>query len=235
MHAFKQHLRAVTLFISSIIFFSGCATTSGTVRDYEPGAVVETLSSSVALSIQTSERGMSGQGYMVYRKPDQVHLVVLSPFGTTVMEIFALGRQITLVFPSKNTAYTGSIDELPETGGLQGWRMMRWVMDVDPSGELHGSGTVERMGKLGFVEKVTYADGLIISKSAPNGDQVFYEKYDVVDGVPVAVKVEMRNSSDDRVRLTLTDPEVNTVLEDVVFTPQIDDYTILPLSALQGL
>lgn len=235
MHVLKQQLCAVALFITSTGFFSGCAATSETVRDYDPGAVVETLSSSVSLSVQTSERGMSGQGYMVYRKPDQVHLVVLSPFGTTVMEIFALGKQITLVFPSKNTAYTGSIEELPETGGLQGWRMMRWVMDVGPSGELHGNGTVERMGKLGFIEKVTYANGLIISKSAPNGDQVFYEKYDVVDGVPVAVKVEMRNSSNDRVRLTLTDPEVNTVLEDAVFMPQIADYTILPLSALKGL
>ncbi|MBT1071476.1 outer membrane lipoprotein LolB [Pelotalea chapellei] len=230
----KQKLSVLALCIVSLLIFSGCATTSGTV-DYRPNAVVETLSSAVALSVQTSDRGMSGQGYMVFRKPDQVHLVVLSPFGTTIMEVFALGKQITLIFPSKATAYTGSIDELPDGGGLQGWRMMRWVMDADPSNERHGNGTVERMGKLGFIEKVTYADGLITSKSAPNGDQVFYEKYEVIGGVPVAVKVEMRNIRDDRVRLTLNEPEVNTALEDAVFIPQLEGFTILPLSDLKGL
>lgn len=234
MHFLKFQLRAIALCIISTALLCGCATT-GTVRDYDPGAVMETLSSSVALSIHTSDRGMSGQGYMVYRKPDEVHLVVLSPFGTTIMEIFALDTRVTLVFPSKNTAYTGTIDELPDTGGLQGWRMMRWVMDANPSVEPYANGTVERMSKLGFVEKVTYADGLVISKTAPNGDQVFYEKYEVVNGVPVAVKVEMRNSSGDRVRLTLNEPEVNTVLENAVFTPQLNGFTILPLSALRGM
>jgi len=235
MRILKQQLYAAALIIICSVTFSGCAATSGTVRGYDPGAVIDTLSSAVALSIQTSERGMSGQGYMVYRKPDQVHLVVLSPFGTTIMEIFALGKQVTLVFPSKNTAYTGSVEELPDSGGLQGWRMMRWVMDNDPSSALQGKGTVERMGKLGFMEKVTYADGLVTSKTSPSGDQVFYEEYALVDGVPVAVKVELRNALDDRVRLTLNDPEVNTVLENTVFTPRLDDYTILPLSALKGL
>lgn len=231
----NQKLSVLALCIVSLLLFSGCATTSGTVLDYRPNAVVETLSSAVALSVQTSDRGMSGQGYMVFRKPDQVHLVVLSPFGTTIMEVFALGKQITLIFPSKATAYTGSIDELPDGGGLQGWRMMRWVMDADPSNERHSNGTVERMGKLGFIEKVTYADGLITSKSAPNGDQVFYEKYELIGGVPVAVKVEMRNIRDDRVRLTLNEPEVNTALEDAVFIPQLEGFTILPLSDLKGL
>ena len=43
----------------------------------------------------------------------------------------------------------------------------------------------------------------------------------------------MRNSREDRVRLTLDEPEVNTPLEDAAFTPRLDGFTMLPLAALR--
>src|SRR6185369_16431972 len=190
---------------------SACATIAPPALDYPSGAVVETLSSSVSLSIHATDRGMGGHGYLVFRRPDQLHLVVLSPFGTTMMEAFALGEQVTLVYPSQMTAYSGRFDELPEKGGLQGWRMMRWVMAAD-SGDKLLNGTVERLGKLGFMEKVTYENGLVTSKISPDGEQVYYEKYVIVSGVPVATVVDMRNGRDDRIRLALDEPEVNTPL-----------------------
>lgn len=216
-----------------ILLSSGCALSITPALDYRAGAVVETLASSVSLSIHTTDQSMAGSGYMVYRRPDQLHLVVLSPFGTTMMEAFVKGERITLLYPSQMTAYSGRFDELPEKGGLQGWSMMRWVMDADPAENRLFSGTLERIGKLGFSEKVTFENGLITAKTSLQGDQVYYGKYSVVNGVPLTAEVEMRNSREDRVRLTLDEPEVNTPLEDAAFTPRLDGFTMLPLAALR--
>ncbi|HEY3415955.1 MAG TPA: outer membrane lipoprotein LolB, partial [Armatimonadota bacterium] len=90
--------------VAGLLLSSGCAITPHVALDYTPGVVVETLSSSVSLSIHTTDRSMGGHGYLVFRRPDQLHLVVLSPFGTTMLEAFALGEQITLVYPAQMTA-----------------------------------------------------------------------------------------------------------------------------------
>lgn len=220
----------------ALLFLScGCATTQPARLEYRSGAVAETLASSVSLSIHASDRSMGGNGYMVFRRPDRMHLVILSPFGTTMMEAFVIGERITLVYPSQMTAYSGRFDELPDQGGLQGWRMMRWVMDADPADDRLLNGTQERIGKLGFIEKVTFENGLITAKTAPGGDQVYYGKYSVVNGVPLAAEVELRNARDDRVRLVLDEPEVNTPLDDAVFTPRLDGMTVFPLAALRQL
>ncbi len=218
-----------------LLLLSACATVATKPIDYRPGAVVSTLSSAVSLSIHASDSGMSGSGYLVYRRPDQLHLVVLSPFGTTMMEAFAVGDRITLIYPSKSTAYVGHFNELPDNGGLQGWRLMRWVMDAEPSEGQPLSGTVERIGKLGFSEKVTFENGLVTSKESPGGDHVYYSKYATINGVPVAMKLDLRNGHDDRIRITLDEPEINTPLEDTVFIPRLDGLTVMPLSAIKGL
>jgi len=234
-------LRVSKVFFKSIkyllplLILTACATVPTPPLDYRPGAVVETLSSAVSLSIHTSDSGMSGSGYLVYRRPDQLHLVVLSPFGTTMMEAFALGDRITMIYPSKSTAYVGSFNELPDKGGLQGWHMMRWVMDADPREGQPLSGTVERVGKQGFSEKVTFENGLITSKESPTGDLVYYSRYSSINGVPVAMEIDLRNVRDERVRITLDEPEINTPLDDAVFVPRLDGLTIIPLSAVKGL
>jgi hypothetical protein len=218
-----------------LLTLTACATFSTPPIDYHPGAVVNTLSSAVSLSIHATDRSMGGNGYMVYRRPDQLHLVVLSPFGTTMMEAFAQGDRITLVYPSQSTAYVGRFDELPAKDGLQGWSLMRWVMDADPATDKSLSGTVERINKRGFSEKVTYHNGLVVSKESPAGDHVYYGTYVAVNGVPIAAELDMRNGRDDRIRITLDEPEVNTPLDDAVFVPRLDGMTVMPLSALKGL
>ena len=218
-----------------LLLTSGCVTAPPVMLEYRSGAVVETLASSVSLSIHSSDSSMGGNGFMVFRRPDRLHLVVLSPFGTTIMEAFVTGERITLVYPSQMAAYSGRFDELPDKGGLQGWRLMRWVMDADPASDRNLNGTQERMGKLGFVEKVTFENGLITSKTSPRGDQVYYGKYSVVNGVPLAAEIDMRNAREDRVRLILDEPEVNTPVEDAAFTPRLDGMTIYPLAALKQL
>ncbi len=218
-----------------LLLLTACATMPTPPVDYRPGAVVETLSSAVSLSIHTSDKSMGGRGYLVYRRPDQLHLVVLSPFGTTMMEVFALGDRITLMYPSRSTAFVGRFDELPDKGGLQGWRLMRWVMDADPLEDKRFSGTVERVNKQGVTEKVTYAHGLVASKESSDGDHVTYGGYFAVNGVPAAAELDLRNGRGDRIRITLDEPEINTPLEDAVFAPRLDGMTVLPLSAIQGL
>jgi hypothetical protein len=225
----------VLFLLLMFLLLSACATVPRPTLDYCPGAAVETLSSAVSLSIHTADRSMGGHGYLVYRRPDQVHLVVLSPFGSTLFEVFALGERITLVYPAQSTAYSGRFDELPDKGGLQGWRLMRWVMDIDPPGESRLNGTVERMGRLGFEEKVSFENGLVTSKASRNGEQVYYSNYIVVNSVPIAAEIELRNEHEDRIRLSFEEPEINTPLEDSAFIPRLDGMTILPLSAIQGL
>lgn len=223
--------------ILALLFLSSCATVPKAPLVYKPGAVANTLSAAVSLSVSSSGRSMSGNGFMVYRRPDQLHLVLLSPFGTTVLEAFAQGDRITLVYPSQGVAFSGRYDELPDDSGMQGWRMMRWVMDADPSDQSGKSGTIERpagekTGE-GGMERVTYESGLITEKSNSAGDKVFYRNYELANGVPYASELEMLNAKGDRVRIRLEEAEINTPLDGAAFTPRLDGLKILPLSAMQ--
>jgi hypothetical protein len=175
---------------------------------------------------------LAGSGYLVYRRPDQLHLVVLTPFGTTILEAFALGERIVLIYPSQSTAYVGKFDELPDKNGLQGWRLMRWVMDADPSADKQLSESVERIGKLGFSEKLSYKNGLVVAKESQTGDKVLYSKYVAIKGIPVASEFELQNSREDSIRITLDEPDVNISLDDTVFMPRLDGLTVVPLSDL---
>lgn len=231
---FCKPLRSFLTFLAPLLFLAACSTARPGL-DYTPGATLDTLSAAVSLSITTADKGMSGSGFMVYHRPDQLHLVMLSPFGTTLIEIFSQGEQITLLYPGSSTAYVGRIADLPEKGGLQGWRLMRWVMDAAPAGSNTFNGTLERSGVQGVLEKVTFENGLVIAKSTKNGEQVYYSRYTVAGGVPFAAELDLRNSQDDRIRIVLDEPEVNTPLEAAIFQPHLDGIKVLPLSELRSL
>lgn len=226
-------IRFLTI-VTPLLLLAAC----GTVRpnlDFNPETRLDTLSAAVSLSISTADHGMSGSGFMVYRRPDQLHLVMLSPFGTTMLEMFSHGEQITLLYPGSSTAYVGRIDDLPEKGGLQGWRLMRWVMDAAPASSNRLNATIERTGNQGIAEKVTFENGLVTAKSTKSGDQVYYSRYTLVGGVPFAAELDLRNAQDDRIRIVLDEPEINSSLEEAVFQPHLEGIKILPLSELRGL
>jgi hypothetical protein len=113
--------------------------------------------------------------------------------------------------------------------------MMRWVMDADPHAGNHVSSTVERTDKLGFSEKVTVENGLITAKESLTGDHVHYRNYSVVNGVPLAAELDLQTGRGDRIRIKLNEPEVNILLDDAAFTPQLGGLTVLPISAIPGL
>ena len=218
------------------LLLAACGTLPRPGSDFQPGAVVETLSSAVSVSVNAGDTGVAGHGFIVYRRPGQLHLVILSPFGSTFMEAFLQGDRITLVYPSSATAYSGPVSEMPEKNGMLGWSMLRWIMDADPSaiGDVM-NGTVERSGKHGEKEKVTFENGLTIAKMSSAGDKVYYSRYIVINRVPLATEIDLRNAHDDRVLLTLSEPDVNTPLDDAALLPRLDGVTVLPLTELKGM
>jgi hypothetical protein len=219
-----------TVFLAALLV--SCATTSPHLS-YAPGVRVETLSAAVSLSVSRGEQGMGTGGYLLYRRPDRMRLVILSPFGTTMMEVFVAGDRITIVDLTKSTAFSGLISELPDTGEGDTWRQARWVMEVDTPGSGPLDGTLERVNSSGIRETVTYENGLIVLRRLANGDEARYSGYGMVNGVPLATEIIMHSASGGRFRIKVSDPEVNGELAAEAFTPLLDGLTLYPLAALQ--
>jgi outer membrane lipoprotein-sorting protein len=231
----KRHLNFLFL-LTALSLVSGCALfTPKPPLEYRPGAQVDTLSAAVSLSIKKGKQGMGANGFLLYRRPDRMRVVILSPFGTTMMETVVAGDQVTVVDNSKGVAFSGFLAELPEQGNGDTVRQARWVMDVPAPGSSLRHGSVERVNSMGLKERVTFENGLVVAKSLPNGDEAHYNDYVVVNGAPLATEIIINSHNGDRFRISISEPEVNTDLSPEAFTPHIDSLTLYPLSALQGL
>lgn len=214
---------------------ASCATAPKPQMPFIPGATVDTLAATITLSVKTPEGSTGGTGYLIYRRPDRFHLVMLTPFGTTALEFFAGDDRVTLLIPSKGTAYVGSFADLPAKGGLQGWRMMQWVVEGDPLLRPGTTGAVERTDQAGRTIVATYdADGLLERKIS-DGAEVVYRDYQSVDGVPFPAVIEFGDRSGTRVKISFDEPEVNRPVEEAALTPNLEGQTLLPLSSLRGL
>jgi len=222
-----------SIFLLAISLLSGCALNKAPTIIYRPGATVETLSSAVSLSISNGDQGMSTSGYMLYKHPDQIRMVILSPFGSTLMEVIVVGENITILDTPAGKAFIGRIDDLPPQGGLENWSHARWVMDVDHNQSNVHEGKIERLNRMGVKELVTFSNGLIESKRLPNGDEARYGDYVAIDGVPLATEIVMENASGKRLRIKLTEPEINTFLATDAFTPRLEGMVPYPLSVLK--
>ncbi len=216
-----------------LVLMSGCATVTRPLEGIVPGRNLETLTAAVSVVLKGPEKSLGGRGYLVYRKPDRFHIVLLSPFGLTLLEVFSAGENLTCLIPSKGVAYTGRIIDLPDREGLRSWGMMRWVVDSPPpSGP---SLYRDHLTAEGVREKVFYdGQGLVIRKESENGDQVSFLDYTVVNGVPVAEVIEIASATGERVRLTFSDPEVNQPVEDAMLKPDLTGVKLLPFSAFKG-
>jgi len=224
-------ITALCLF--TLLLPCGCASAPKPSFVYQPGAVVETLSATASLSITKGDQGMGSNGYLLYQRPDRMRLVILSPFGTTLMEAVVSGKRITIIDSSKRVAFSGTLEELPRQGQGGTWRNARWVMDTDPPGSFAGDGSLERVNSMGDREQVTFENGLVVSKSLANGDMVRYRDYELVNGVPLATEIIMNGQDGGRFRIKVTEPEVNAVLAVDAFIPQLEGLTVYPLSALK--
>lgn len=217
------------------IAVAGCATTQVPQTPFIPGAAVETLAATVSISVKGPEGSTGGTGYLIYQRPNRFHLVMLTPFGTTAMEFFAGDDRVTLLLPSKGVAYVGSFADLPAKGGMQGWRMMQWVVEGDPLLRPGITGTVERTDQAGRTIVATYdADGLLERKSSADGE-VLYRDYRSVDGVPFPTVIEFGDRAGTRVKISFDEPEVNRPVEETALTPNLEGLTLLPLASLKGV
>lgn len=231
--------RLSTMLKTFIVLFplalaAGCATAPRPVATVVPGKEVETLQSPITISVKTAEKGMGGRGYLIFRRPDRFHLVLFSPFGLTLFEVFSDGDRLTCLIPSKNTAYSGLLSELPEQGGLRSWGMMRWAVERPRvTGPVTGSRECETAD--GRRELVYFGDqGLLQRKVTEDGDQVVYRDYRNINGVAFPFSIELSNWRGETVQITFDEPEVNTPVEDAALTPVLEGITVLPFSAFQG-
>ncbi len=219
------------------LLLAACTTTHPVLQNSPmvPGAVVDTISSTVTLSLHSTERNLSGRGVMVYRRPDQLRLIMLSPFGTTVMEAQVMGDRLTLSYPASGVAYQGRIDELPASAsGQRGLALLRWVLESDPPAGAPYNGEVEHATSRGAMERISMRDGQVVEKDLPSGERVRYRNRTVLAGVQIPLELQMENADGARIRLTLEDPEVNTPLEDKVFSIPLQGMRVLPLSELKA-
>jgi Outer membrane lipoprotein LolB len=220
---------AVVIATFSFVLLTGCAARQVPVTvSLNSSATITTLTSSVSLSVTAGEKGLSGRGYLIMRAPDQFRLVILSPFGTTVAEMFLHGEQLLYLASSQNLAYQGQLTDLPNAPALQGWRLLRWTTEpVAPA--TVGQEFLTRQRADGVWEYIDFdSQGLVLKKSI-GGDEVRYEGYQSVDGVPVPTTIQIVDRAGITVRITLDEPEVNKPLDEKAFVPELDGVKVLPL------
>jgi outer membrane lipoprotein-sorting protein len=226
--------RFILLLCLSLFLISGCAMTPKAPLVYKDGAVVETLSANAVFSIAKDGQTMSASGLMVYKRPGQMRLIILSPFGTTVMELFVSGDHITIIDTSNGVAFSGLFKDLPAGGEADKWRQARWIMEIDTPDLKRKNSSIERINSSGIRELVKYADGVVVSKKLADGKEASYDEYIVINGVPLATEIVMESPIGDRFSLKISDPEVNGEIAADAFEPKMNELTVYPLSALKG-
>lgn len=225
--------RALLIACMILLPLLGACAATAPILAHTAGARVETLSAPVSLSVSNGDQGMGASGYLLYQRPDRMRMVILSPFGTTLMEVFVAGDRITIVDIANSTAFSGPIADLPDKGEGKAWRNARWAMEMDAPDDAPRNGTMERVTRDGVQESLTFENGLLTARRLASGDEVTYGDYSVVNGVPLASEIIMYPASGGRVRIKVSDPEVNTVLAQESFTPNLAGLAVYPLTALQ--
>ncbi len=233
-NSFLKLLQTCFYLLIAAHLFSGCTTVRPLSElKYTDGSVTETLSGNVSLSFTGSDRSISGSGVLMFRKPDQIRLVILSPLGSVHQEVYVHGEQITVIDSGNGIAFEGSYRHLPENGDLSGWRHIHWLFDIDPSDSSRGATVIERVNKFGHQEKAFFENGLLISKTVASGGNVRYGKYVSIDGIPLPLEITYETEAREKFIILLDDPEINQPFAEDTFTPNLSKFRVLPLSNLK--
>jgi outer membrane lipoprotein-sorting protein len=222
------------LLLAGMLLLAGCATTHLPLTSLVPGKELTTIQSAVTISVKTAEKSTGARGYLIYKRPDRFHLVLLSPFGATLLDIYSDGERITGLLPERKIAYRGVIAELPDREGLRFWGLMKWVLARPPVvGPALGAREIVRED--GSVERVFfYANGQVQRKVAENGDEAAYADYRSIDGIAFPETIELRTMRGDSVTITFDEPEINKPVDELVLLPQLDGFALLPFTAFPG-
>jgi outer membrane lipoprotein LolB len=221
--------------LSVLLTLAACATVPKPVGCPLPGKEVETLQSPVTVSVKAGDQSMGGRGYLIYKRPDRFHLVLLSPFGLTLFELFTDGERLTCIIPSRDRVYSGLASDLPQDNPLKSWSLMRWVAELPPpAGPVPG--TIPCRTANGGNDLISYdRQGLIKKKESPEGDRVFYSDYTEKNGVAIPGTVELHDRNGYRVRIVFDEPEINLPLDEALLTPNLEGVTPLPLDSFREM
>ena len=215
-------------------FFSGCTTARPKVDvTYTDGSVAESFSSNVSLSYVISNQSISGSGVLMFRKPDQIRAVILSPFGSVLQEVYVHGEQLSIIDAGNSTAFYGSYMDLPGKGPFSGWRNIHWLFDVDPPDASRRFAAFERINKYGHQEKAVFENGLLVSKTTVEGDFVSYGKYSTVKGVAFPLEIIYKTIENEKFTILFEEPEINVSFADGAFSVDLSKYRVYPLSVLR--
>ena len=216
-----------------LLSLSACAGVQKPLVGIVPGREVETLQSSIAISMKSGEHGSSGRGFLIFKYPDRFHLAVLSPFGLTVLEMYSDGEKLACLIPSRQTAYVGLIAELPEKGGFKTFGLLKWVVARTPPRDA-SAGAGELVTPAG--DRISYDKfGLVTRKVSPDGAEVDFAQYRNVSGIAFPDSMEIHDGNGNSVRIVFDEPEINSPLDEAVLTPRLEGLTVLPLSEFKGM
>lgn len=231
---FIKTAASLLLLTSMAAFLTGClAVRSPVDLNYAGSEAVESLSSNVSLDYKNSERSISGSGYIVYKRPDQMRATILSPFGSVLQEIFLSGESVTIIDTGNGLAFSGKYADLPVKGDFSGWRYFKWLIDIDlPSPNL-GNSVIERKNQYGLPEEAVFENGMLISKKSAAGGKVEYGSYTTVQGVTFPLRISYETVVGEKFTILFDDPEINVKTEDGVFTPNLNKLNVYPLSILK--
>ena len=229
----KVFLRIQLLFAMTF-YLSGCmAVRPPQELIYSSGAAVESLSSNISLAYAAHGRSISGSGYLMYLKPDKMRVVILSPFGSVLQEIYVSGELVTIVDAGNGVAFSGNFMDLPDKGDFSGWRYIHWLIDIDQPDPSRGNVVIDRINRFGQPEKATFENGLLISKSTEAAGLVRYGGYAAVQGGAFPLEIVYEAATQEKFTLLLEEPETNVPLTDTAFTPNLVKLRIYPLSRLK--
>jgi hypothetical protein len=226
---FIVSLKTTTLLLL-LLGFSACATVQKPLIGIVPGREVETLQSSIAISVQSGAQSTGGRGFLIFKAPDRFHLVVLSPFGLTVLEVFSEDDRLTCLIPSRQTAYSGLFSELPEASALKSLAMLNWVVAPPPgTGPSYGSSQTASAARFSLDDQ-----GRVARKVSELGDQVEYQDYRNINGVafPESIVIESRFGA--TVRIVFNEPQINLPVDDSTLAADMEGIRVLPLSEFRG-
>ena len=231
-------LKFVTFFckklilLAPLISLSACATARLPLTGIVPGRQVETLQSSVSITLKSGEHSTGGHGYLVFKSPDRFHVAVLSPFGPSVLDVYSDSRRLSCVVPAKQTAYSGLLSELPEGSGLRSMALMKWVVAPPPQIDVAGGNRelTSPAGERFYFDK----HGLLERKVSESGDEVSYEDYRNVNGVAFPDAIVIDSSFGTTVRIVFDEPQINQPVEESALVPGLEGLNVLPLAEFKG-
>jgi outer membrane lipoprotein-sorting protein len=226
--------RAQLLLVFMTCILSGClALRTPLDVTYTNGAVVDSLSSNVTLAYSSSVRSISGSGIFMFRKPDHIRAVTLSPFGSVLQEVYISGEQVTIIDTGNGTAFSGTQNDLNDKGIFNGWRYIQWAIDIDPPDSMQNNSSIERINKYGQQERASFKNGLLISKVTAEAGHVTYGRYTAIQGVALPLEIKYVTVANEQFSIVFEDPEINVPFLEGVFAPNLTKLRMYPLSSLK--